>query len=268
MKNPLHFSDTLDRIPSQSQTVRMVQYARSHFKIVSNEQFITTALCTRFIIVPTTLQKIPIPGRIFIFANCMVWHGVDAGQGEDRRWDVCFLLHKILSVKGKGSELELVIDTNVLEDLSADGASQASPFGQSESPKSQSMVITPLGASPASVPVTSYESVSDLEDEAPNQELHGFTSDDTPRPKTWMLWSHILEMAKSIAALGHGISTDDRLHAADKNGHGQERYGFTKVFDQMTSLMYNGHKSKNRQKSFLFDSTQQSKPVDPSALDP
>jgi len=198
----------------------------------------------------------------------MVWHGVDAGQGEDRRWDVCFLLHKILSVTGTGSNIELVIDTNVLDDLSADGASTASQYGQPESHRSQSGSedLSPFAASPAFLPGNSNGSVSDLEDDAPNQELHGFTSDDTPRPKTWMPWSYILEMAKSIAALGHRISAGVGLHAADKNGH--EGHGLSQVLDQKTCMMYNGQKRKKSQKSFLFDSTQQSKPVDPSALDP
>jgi hypothetical protein len=260
-ENPLQFSDTLHLLPSQSQTGRVVQYARSHFKIKSQEQLITTALCTRSIIVPTTGQLISVPGRLFVFTNCMVWHGVDAGQGEDRMWDLYFLLHKISSVTGKGSSIELLIDTNVSDDdpIADDASSQGHP-SQSEGGETD---FRPFAASPAFLSGTTTRSQDVFREVAPNRRSRGSeSSGETGPSKTWSTWAYVLDTAKSIPALLRTMCTDDGLQTAYQRGH--DRHGFTKMLDLMKSswsrfMFFNNNGTEGKKKSHVFDSTPQSK---------
>lgn len=83
----------------------------SHFGLRSSEQLVLTAVCDRSITSDITGKTSCVPGRIFIFTNWMVWHGTGDGI-KNRRWDLCFLLHKVLSASGNGAVLTMKIDTS------------------------------------------------------------------------------------------------------------------------------------------------------------
>lgn len=95
----------------------MVQYAMSHFGLRSSEQLVATAVCSRTV-TTVTGAVMNVPGRIFIFTNWMVWHGTGEGA-RNRRWDMCFLLAKMVSVSGDGAALTMTIDTQVEADQEA-----------------------------------------------------------------------------------------------------------------------------------------------------
>lgn len=74
----------------------MVKYAMKHFQLKSTEQLLVMALCKRIVQETVcdesgkeeTVTK-TLPGRIFVFSSCVVWHGTqDAGAG--RHHDLAF----------------------------------------------------------------------------------------------------------------------------------------------------------------------------------